>query len=155
MPLREEAPCGEPCPGDCVLTQWSGWGPCFRDCRDPLGRGYQVKSNPETIYMYMYEETLVLKYMYVYIVQFCNFLQNVHICNFFQTRSRAVVAEADGGAPCPKEWVERRVCAQSDSQCPRFFWRTSAWSFVADRRRRRVFCSFGPCESNATRHTRL
>ena len=41
---REEAVCGMPCPGDCVMSLWSEYGPCFTDCRDSRNRGQEVRS---------------------------------------------------------------------------------------------------------------
>ncbi|XP_062504154.1 thrombospondin type-1 domain-containing protein 7A-like [Corticium candelabrum] len=30
--IHQEERCGEPCPGDCLLSSWSSWSPCTKDC---------------------------------------------------------------------------------------------------------------------------
>jgi len=34
--LTEE--CRTPCPGECVLTVWTSWGPCHRPCHLDVGQ---------------------------------------------------------------------------------------------------------------------
>jgi hypothetical protein len=42
--LHEESVCGEPCPGDCVMSQWSDFGDCFDYCKQGEKRGIQIRS---------------------------------------------------------------------------------------------------------------
>ncbi|CAD5120042.1 DgyrCDS8623 [Dimorphilus gyrociliatus] len=42
-PKTEES-CYIPCPGDCIITEWSEWGPCFLDCKTSKGISYKSRS---------------------------------------------------------------------------------------------------------------
>ncbi|KAF8778163.1 Thrombospondin type-1 domain-containing protein like [Argiope bruennichi] len=41
---QEEQMCHIPCPGDCVVSEWSPWSHCHRNCRSGQKVGYQTSS---------------------------------------------------------------------------------------------------------------
>uniref|UniRef100_T1JAR7 Spondin-like TSP1 domain-containing protein n=1 Tax=Strigamia maritima TaxID=126957 RepID=T1JAR7_STRMM len=44
LDIHEEEKCHSPCPGDCVLSLWSEWSPCHRDCEAGEQGGIQTRS---------------------------------------------------------------------------------------------------------------
>lgn len=41
---KVEESCYIPCSGDCIITKWSSWGPCFLDCKTSKGVRYRSRS---------------------------------------------------------------------------------------------------------------
>ncbi|XP_054707345.1 thrombospondin type-1 domain-containing protein 7A-like isoform X2 [Uloborus diversus] len=41
---QEEQLCHTPCPGDCIVTEWSEWNHCHKNCRAGQKVGYQTSS---------------------------------------------------------------------------------------------------------------
>lgn len=44
LDIEEEEPCFMPCPGDCVMSEWSEWSPCHRDCNNGEQVGFRSRS---------------------------------------------------------------------------------------------------------------
>ncbi|XP_074660397.1 thrombospondin type-1 domain-containing protein 7B-like [Tubulanus polymorphus] len=44
LDLRTTQPCGSPCPHDCMVTEWSPFGPCYRDCSNADGTGIKIRT---------------------------------------------------------------------------------------------------------------
>ncbi|GAB6032368.1 thrombospondin, type I, domain containing [Chamberlinius hualienensis] len=47
LDIQEEESCFVPCPGDCIMTEWSDWSPCHRDCSN--GEQVGIKSRSRAI----------------------------------------------------------------------------------------------------------